>query len=202
MIKKLFSIWKDILVRNKDYLIELDSVAGDGDLGLSMTDGFLKIKETIDDSNETDIGSLFSLAGATLSDAAPSSMGTLLAMGFMNTGNSLQGKEEIDSEAVAILLESIAAGMEKFGGAKEGEKTFLDAIYPAARAARNQISGKISEQTKAAAEAARNGFNNTKDMIAKHGRIAFRGEESRGIEDPGAAVAMFLVIGLQDLFNE
>ena len=32
---------KDIMAENREYLINLDSVVGDGDLGLTMSDGFL-----------------------------------------------------------------------------------------------------------------------------------------------------------------
>ena len=57
------------------------------------------------------------------------------------------------------------------------------------------------ELTAAAAKAAENGFHNATMMIAKHGRIAFHGENSKGIEDPGAAVAMLLVMGLNDIYK-
>ena len=44
-----------------------------------------------------------------------------------------------------------------------------------------------------AALAARQGYEGTLGMLAKHGRMAIRGEASRAYLDPGAAVAALLV---------
>ena len=45
------------------------------------------------------------------------------------------------------------------------------------------------------AEAAWSAFEGTKGMLAKHGRMAIRGEASRELLDPGAAVAALLMKG-------
>ena len=39
-LKKLLQIWADTMSANSDYLIKLDGVVGDSDLGLTMSDGF------------------------------------------------------------------------------------------------------------------------------------------------------------------
>ena len=46
-----------------------------------------------------------------------------------------------------------------------------------------------------AAQAAYQAFLSTKGMLAKHGRMAIRGEGSRAYLDPGAAVAALLMEG-------
>jgi len=199
---KLFNCWADIMADKKEYLVDLDSVAGDGDLGIVMSDGFAAVRDALSKSEESDLGTLFYTAGKTLSKTAPSSMGTLIALGFMNTGKRLKGKTEFNNECLVDFLESLAEGVIAAGKAHEGEKTFLDAILPAARAARENELVETSKLTKAAAKAAEIGFHNTVNMIAKHGRIAFRGENSIGIEDPGAAVAMLLVQGLDKVYGE
>jgi dihydroxyacetone kinase-like protein len=50
-------------------------------------------------------------------------------------------------------------------------------------------------------EAATAGFKNTTTMIAKHGRAATRGEASKTLEDPGAAVAMLLMEAFSRVFH-
>ena len=52
--------------------------------------------------------------------------------------------------------------------------------------------GKTPEE---AAGIAWTAFENTKGMLAKHGRMAIRGEASRELLDPGAAVAALLMKG-------
>ena len=51
------------------------------------------------------------------------------------------------------------------------------------------------EAAQAAADAAWQAFENTRGMLAKHGRMAIRGEASRELLDPGAAVAALLMKG-------
>jgi dihydroxyacetone kinase-like protein len=52
------------------------------------------------------------------------------------------------------------------------------------------------------AEAAEQGFHDTTNMVAVHGRAATRGEESRTLEDPGAAVAMLMMRACRDWVDE
>lgn len=46
---------------------------------------------------------------------------------------------------------------------------------------------------KLAAVAARQGYQNTQGMLARHGRMAIRGELSKDYLDPGAAVAALMI---------
>ncbi len=81
----------------KEKLIEMDSIVGDGDLGLTMSDGFGAAYHAVSRSNETDIGKFFYLAGKTMSSAVPSTMGTLMASGLIEVGKNL--KEKLYSKA-------------------------------------------------------------------------------------------------------
>ena len=84
-----------------------------------------------------------------------------------------------------------------------GDKTFLDGLYPAVRSLCESAERRLDAREAAglAAEAAWQAFLNTKGMLAKHGRMAIRGEMSRELLDPGAAVAALLVKGYADLKN-
>jgi len=201
-LKKLFLYWAETMADKREYLIDLDGVAGDGDLGIVMCDGFTAVSDAAGKSDETDLGILFYTAGKNLSKTAPSSMGTLIALGFMNAGKKLKGKTEFNNECIVEFLEGLAEGVMAAGKAQEGEKTFLDAAFPAARAARENVSAETSKLTEEAANAAEKGFHDTVGMVAKHGRIAFRAENSVGIEDPGAAVAMLLVQGIDKVYGK
>lgn len=92
LIGFLFEL-KEIMQANRDYLIDLDSVVGDGDLGLTMSDGFLAAYNAVKDSNETDCGKLLYFAGKAMGTAVPSTMGTLMASGLMRAGRELKVKQ-------------------------------------------------------------------------------------------------------------
>ena len=55
-IKKFTEKWADLFLANRDALVELDSVAGDGDIGLVLSDGFIKVRDKIITSEESDVG--------------------------------------------------------------------------------------------------------------------------------------------------
>ena len=74
------------------------------------------------------------------------------------------------------------------------------AAGPAAAAPRGGApdTDALQAQLRLAAQAAWTAFENTKGMLAKHGRMAIRGEQSRELLDPGAAVAALLMRGYAD----
>ena len=195
IIKKFLEQADRVMTENKEYLIGLDSMVGDGDLGLTMSDGFKAAYAAAKSSEEKDVGKVLYQAGKAMSTAVPSTMGTLMASGLMQAGKELRGKEIIEDMDIAALFWAYADGVMKRGGACEGDKTFLDGLLPAARCleeALNRGDG-LKQAAQKAALMAEQGFQNTTTMVAVHGRAATRGEASRTLEDPGAAVAMLLM---------
>lgn len=195
-VNKLFDSWNMIFQENIDELTRLDSVGGDGDLGIVMGDGFKTVKEFVYSSEEVDLGKLFYQAGKCFNNAASSSMGTLIASGFMNIGKKLKGKKELEQEDLLVLVQGMAEGVQTIGKAKEGEKTFLDAIYPASRAMEAELKQTVNVCLKAGVEAAKQGVEDAAQMEARHGRLAFRKEASIGITDPGSVAALLYVEGI------
>jgi dihydroxyacetone kinase-like protein len=194
-IIRLLKEIQDIMVENREYLINLDSIVGDGDLGLTMSDGFVAAYKAVAESKETDAGRILYNAGKAMSTAVPSTMGTLMASGLMQAGKVLKGKTELTDGDIADIFAAYLDGVANRGKAKVGEKTFLDGLDPAVIALNEALSAGDSlpvAATKARA-AAELGFKNTTHMIAIHGRAATRGEASRVLEDPGAAVAMLIM---------
>ena len=185
-LKGQLAAWAALMNEKKEWLIELDSVVGDSDLGLTMSDGFAAAAEAASASDATDVGKLAYQAGKAMATAVPSTMGTLMASGLMNAGKQLKGQEEA---ADADFYEAWYDGVQNRGKAQPGEKTFLDGMLPAVQALK---AGKTPEET---AEIAWSAFEGTKGMLAKHGRMAIRGEASRELLDPGAAVAALLMKG-------
>jgi dihydroxyacetone kinase-like protein len=196
-IKDLFSNWEAIMLDSKEYLIQIDSIVGDGDLGLTMSDGFAAANASVQSSEETDIGKLFYMAGKSMSTAVPSTMGTLMASGLMQAGKALKGKIDLQTDDIPALFEAFMQGVQERGKAKLGEKTFIDGMSPAVEAlkAGSLISIDITKSAEAAVEAARKGSELTKTMIAVHGRAATRGEKSRELLDPGSVVAVLIMQG-------
>lgn len=199
----LLKCLKEIMEENKNYLIDLDSIVGDGDLGLTMSDGFAAAYKAAEQFEGDDAGKLLYGSGKAMSIAVPSTMGTLMASGFMNAGKVLKGKTSLQNSDIALLFQAYMDGVKARGKAKVGEKTFLDGIFYAVEALNNSVlqNEPLAEGAKKAAEAAENGFKNTTKLIAIHGRAATRGEDSRALLDPGAAVAMLMMKAFEKSVN-
>jgi len=186
--------WAGIMAENRTWLIELDSVVGDSDLGLTMSDGFRAAADAIKENAPADIGKTAYQAGKAMATAVPSTMGTLMASGLMNAGKVLKGVEELNTKQEVQFFQAYFDGVKNRGKAELGDKTFLDGLYPAIEAlAKSEAEGKLD--AKLAADTAWEAFQNTKGMLAKQGRMAIRGEQSRELLDPGAAVAALLMKG-------
>jgi len=177
----------------KTHLIEEDSIVGDGDLGLTMSDGFEAAAKSLSDNPQKDCGKALYFAGKAMSIKVPSTMGTLMASGLMQAGKALKGKQELSNQDIVILFEEYLNGVTHRGKAKIGEKTFVDGLYPAVESLKNTKTQSLKESAHLAAEAAMQGYYNTQGMIAVHGRAATRGEASKKLLDPGALVAALLM---------
>lgn len=181
---------------NKAYLIQLDQQNGDGDLGISMSEGFQAAADYAASSEEKDLGKLLMKVGGAFNEAAPSSLGTILSFGFMGMAKVLKGKEE---GTVAMFAEAVQAGVQKImdkAGSKPGEKTILDALCPAAEALSH---GKDFEEAfQMAAEKAAEGSEATKAMRSVHGRAAYYGDQSIGLLDGGSVVGRLIFEALSE----
>ena len=196
-LKPLLANWAEIMTGQKDKLIDMDSIVGDGDLGLTMSDGFTAAYDEIKNSSETDIGKFFYAAGKRMSTAVPSTMGTLMASGLMQIGKAFKGQDSMKETDFATLFAAYFDGVQARGKAQVGEKTFLDGLYPDVEQLKADVAknNNWTDSAKEALKAAQAGVEHTTTLIAVHGRAATRGENSRSLIDPGAYVAQLLLEG-------
>lgn len=194
-IKNLLASTAQVMQENRELLIELDSVVGDGDLGLTMSDGFKAANEQAKSMDENDIGKLLYMAGKAMSTAVPSTMGTLMASGLMQAGKVLKGKTQCEDSDVVTLFAAFEEGVANRGKAKVNEKTFIDGIHPAVESLEASVKAgdDLNSMASKALVAAQTGYENTATMLAVHGRAATRGEASRSLKDPGAYVAKLMM---------
>lgn len=184
-----------VMDENRDYLIELDQQNGDGDLGLSMCSGFHAVDTFVSETDEQDLGKLMMKCGATFNETAPSSLGTILSFGFMGMAKPLKGKTEATFEEFVLAFEAGVERIMQRAESKPGEKTVLDALCPAIDAMKAHINDREAA-LKAAKQAALEGSESTRNMIAVHGRAARYGEKSLGILDGGSVAGRLIIEGI------
>lgn len=186
-IKNGFIKISTIMDQNKDYLVELDQQAGDGDLGISMSDGFKAIVNHFDEIETTNIGRLLNKLADYFNDAAPSSLGTIIA--FIIKGMAKELKDKENECSLQDLAKAMRAGLNNVSekaGSKVGQKTILDSVDPGVTVLENNYDD--SDVWQKAAEAAKQGSEKTKQMKAVWGRAAYYGDASIGLIDGGSVV--------------
>jgi len=186
---------KNIVDSNQGKLMELDSVMGDGDLGFTMTKAFAAAYDEAEKSEEKIPGKLLTRLGMVIAKASPSTMGTLVATGFMKGGKSIDSKEEIGPEELAIFFEAFVRSIMERGRSVPGNKTIIDTLFPAAEALRRLANESLAAGITAAREASLKGLEASTKMKAQHGRAAYYQDDSIGKQDGGATVGTYMIEG-------
>lgn len=178
----------EIIIRNEVYFCELDSVAGDGDFGMSVAKGFKQLKADWDEISKDDIGAFLKDSGMIITEFCGGASGPIWGSAFRAAGKSAKGKTEISLLDFAELMEAAVKGIQKRGNAQLGDKTLLDALIPTTieirKGAENGTS--VLESLEKGAKAARDGAEKTKSMTANKGRASYVGERSLTHPDAGA----------------
>jgi dihydroxyacetone kinase-like protein len=192
------------LEASTDQLNRLDGMAGDGDLGITAAIVARSMVALLPELEGLPMDRVLSRCGIEIAKRAPSTGGTLAATGLMAAGRTLGAQtftRDVDAyvASLAAASEAIAAR----GKAKLGDKTMLDALFPAADAAREAAlqGGGLEEVAWAAAEAAKKGAEATTGMVAVHGRAGWLAERSFGHVDAGACAVSFVLWSLARAFD-
>lgn len=192
MLRTAAAAIRDIMVANKDYLTALDQQNGDGDLGITMVQGYSALAQMLEQETEQDLGKLFMKCATRFNDAAPSTLGTITSFVLMGMAKTLKGKTEASLEDMTAAYEAGLALMMEKAHSKPGEKTILDSLEPAARALRANLDKGAAQALTAAAKAAADGSEATRSMKSVHGRAAYYGEKSLGLLDGGSVAGRLI----------
>jgi dihydroxyacetone kinase-like protein len=173
-------------------LTVLDQKIGDGDHGINLDRGFKAIVAMLDSREAPADGTTDQTASADLLRQVGK---TLIGTAFLRGAAAVAAEGGSAAAALAAALDAAAVGISGLGKATEGEKTMLDALFPAARAARASLDsgGNVASVAAAAQGAAEAGAAATIPMLATKGRASYLGERSIGHQDPGATSASLLL---------
>ena len=183
------------IIKNKDYLTELDREIGDGDHGVNLARGFEKVKEELSNMQNMQFFEVFNKMAMILISSVGGASGALYGTALMKGAAYLKTKEEITPEIMAETWNEMIKGIEMRGKAVLGEKTRLDTQIPAYEAfkIKADAGANISECFEFAELKAKSGMEATKDIAATKGRASYLGERSIGHLDPGS-VSSYLII--------
>jgi dihydroxyacetone kinase/dihydroxyacetone kinase-like protein len=185
-------------IENEKYFGDLDAVVGDGDFGYSLARGFEKLLDGWDDLDRTDAGTFLKRTGMVIASRIGGTSGPIWGTAFMRAGGAAS-----DGDVVAMLRAAIE-GIKARGQSDVGDKTLLDALVPMTDALESaRTAGATEEETvRAAAVAAREAADATRDMVAKRGRASYTGERSRGSVDAGATAVAVIAERISETWKQ
>ena len=176
-------------------LTEIDSKFGDADHGLTMAKIAGAISAAVDQSDGGIQAMLDSAATAVMSLNGGS------AVPLWNTWldgmqeEAPQG-DEIDVAGIQAIFARALEELDDMSGAKVGDKTMMDAIIPASQAIAAYAGSDAGQLFSAAAQAAAQGAEATKQFVSKFGRAKSYGTQTIGTPDAGAVSAARFFQGL------
>ena len=184
----------EAIQENKQYLSDIDGAIGDGDHGINMNKGFSMTREALDKEPGDFAHGLLTLAKILMMRIG-GSMGPLYGKIFKTMGLTFAGHEEIDADLFGDALKGIKDGMSVLSAAKVGDKTLVDALYPAIDAFdKSSLQGDdFKTALLSMKSAAEEGRDATENMVAQIGRSSRLGERSKGVIDAGAASCALLL---------
>jgi dihydroxyacetone kinase len=197
-IIKAIDVMSEIIIKNEIYFCELDSAAGDGDLGTSLAKGFKILHRDLATFSKEDIGALLKACSMVITEHCGGASGPIWGSAFRSASKYAIGKKELTLKELSELLQSAVDGIQKTGGAKLGDKTLLDALIPATESLKKSSNDqeKLMYALNKSAKEAIAGAEKTKEFIALKGRASYVGARSINHPDAGAMVVGVVFMGL------
>lgn len=185
------------IVDNAEHFAQLDAVAGDGDFGFSLRNGFEVVLAEYDTYDKSTAGAVLRKVGFTIAAKVGGVSGPIWGTAFMRGAAAAGDSAELTGEDVVRILRAAVDGIMARGQAALGDKTLLDALVPAIDALEEGLAEGADDGGAAAlqraADTAVEAASNTLGMLAMRGRAAYTGERSRDSVDAGAtAVGVIL----------
>ena len=203
LLCRVLSEVADVISAHKDELTELDMPIGDSDHGINMARGFEAVREQLPVLEKGGVPAALRTAGMTVVSKVGGSSGPLYGTILRKLGITAKKMGGLTLDSFTVGLDAGFKGIQELAGAKEGDKTMLDAMAPAIRSLERSVEMHqgVAEALDAAAAAAAEGAEATIPLIAHKGRASYLGERSVGHKDPGAASFAYCMAAIAQAYK-
>ena len=191
------------MMNQEKTLTQIDQKIGDGDHGAGVYRGFSNLYEELENQSFSTINDVFRFTGMSLLKHMGGASGVLFCTLFQGGYKHCDQTETFTTEFAAGYFHWGYETIKERGRAAEGHKTILDALGPAVRSLQKdaQKGTPLHISLHHAQIAAREGVENTKQMLAQFGRARQYGEKALGYEDAGAMSIYFIFNALDEFCN-
>jgi dihydroxyacetone kinase len=183
----------DALIAAESELTEMDRIVGDGDLGTSMKRAAAAVKDVVATYPLDDVADTLKALGHTLRHELGGSSGPLYGVLFLRAGNVMENSGRAGLPRWTEALEEGSRAISELGGAKPGDRTMMDALYPFVTSLKSARASFSHQVLLAAVDEAQRAAEATAQMKPRLGRSSYLQDRVLGHPDPGAiAVVIWL----------
>ena len=183
-------------------LTEMDQKVGDGDLGISLSRAAHSILHEIDTYPAASApDAVFRAMAATIRRVVGGTSGPLYAIMLLRAAAVLEQSPQPTLQDWSRAFTAAVDGVMEIGGARQGDRTMVDALAPAAAAFASALTAADASSLDAAVTAASAGAAETATMQPRLGRSSYVGERALGFPDPGAYAASLWLAAIRDALN-
>jgi phosphoenolpyruvate---glycerone phosphotransferase subunit DhaL len=194
------------IVDNADYFAQLDAVAGDGDFGYSLRNGFEVVVADYETFDRSSIGTILKRIGFVIAGKVGGVSGPIWGTAFLRAAAAAGDRTELTPSELIEVFRAAIEGIMQRGEASLGDKTLLDALVPAVDSLEESLAAGVTDDGVAAmqeaADVAVKSAEQTLGMIAMRGRAAYTGERSRESVDAGATAVGVIMQAVSAAWRE
>lgn len=195
ILKQMLLSAANCMQKESEYLSQIDSKFGDGDHGITINKIAVLIEKEVNNWAEESIHNFIETLGEKIMAVNGGSAGPLYGTMIGGMAVPLKEETEIDSSMLKRMLQAMLEEMQDITTAKVGDKTMMDALIPAVKAAAD-VSGSVADILNSAAKGAKEGAKASEGFISKFGRAKSYKEQTIGTPDAGAVSTSVFFEGL------
>ena len=175
----------------------------DGDHGVTIHRTMQAVVTALDDHADKPMADLLKAVAMKAMMCDGGSTSPLLGSYFLGLATGAVA-DELTAEQTGALFQSGLNNFAKTSKAQLGDKTMMDALQPATEALVTSLeqTADLNAAFTAAAEAAAQGAEKTKDYVAKFGRARTMGQRAIGHYDPGAVSISHIFRGFKEAIDQ
>ncbi len=196
-LKQMFLNAAELIEMREPYLTEIDEAIGDGDHGFGVKRGFSAVKTLLENRDWHSVRELLHAVSVELVKSMGGASGVIFGTMFFGGLEDVAEGDTITLKEFGAYLLAGERAIEKRGKARPGQKTMLDALYPACAAYQEALtySEESREVLRAAWEGARQGARDSEKLLPGTGRSRNFAEKAVGLPDPGAETTSYIFEG-------
>ena len=193
-----------LIIEKEPYLTEIDSVIGDGAQGEGLKRGCEALIKLLEANQYDYVDDLCYAVSIELIRTMGGASGIIFGTMFFGGIDCLGHQKDVTASQLADYFCDGEQEIERRGKSKPGQKTMLDALYPACMEMKKAASEteNIKEVLTRGYKAAIQGVEDSKNLRSRIGRSKNFKEKTLGLPDPGAVSVSFWFEGFQSIINE